>query len=185
MLALCDALFSMDFSTPRRPHKTPAHTVKDLSARNFKPLAFIPTRQHFVPVSRLSYITFRFRQHPGSSFFHRTRHRLNHEKLNQSRGSSPPPFTSASLPCEGPRIIHPVSTSSTPSADLILPADFQYDSTAYNSLPLASLPPQRRGANHICLRWSWEEGVKNSARPKRTSAGWTWQRRNSAADPLC
>jgi hypothetical protein len=55
-------------SIPRRPHKTPAHTVKDLSApkRSFR---LASTRQHFVPVSRLSYITFRFRQHPSSSFF--------------------------------------------------------------------------------------------------------------------
>lgn len=67
---LSDALiFHGLSSTPRRPHKTPAHTVKDLLQPEIKALTPIPTRQHFVPVSRISYISFRFRQHPDSSFF--------------------------------------------------------------------------------------------------------------------
>src|ERR1700745_3556211 len=53
-------------STARRPHKSPAHTVKDqlLAALSSEPPQYISSR-----VSRPFYIPSCFRQHPESLFF--------------------------------------------------------------------------------------------------------------------
>lgn len=99
-------------SIPRRPHKTPAHTVKDLSAP--KPdlsVRFDP--EPFVPVSRLSYITFRFRQHPSSSFFRTGRLTQPPRKASSILGNFRCRLHRSNHPGEGPRIIHPVFVSST------------------------------------------------------------------------
>jgi len=74
-------------STTRRPHKLPAHTVKD---QRLAGICSSRAREHFVQGSRASYIQIRVRQHPKQTFstpprnrrgrFRRLRQAPNHRR---------------------------------------------------------------------------------------------------------
>lgn len=116
MLAVRRLDISWTFIHPKAPtQNTCAHCQRSLQPE-IRALTPIPTRQHFVPVSRVSYIPFRFRQHPSSSFSQPNQPPTLPQKAFHPRRPSPSPRLSVSA-STGPRIIQPVLASSTPSND--------------------------------------------------------------------
>ena len=118
-------------STPRRPHKSPAHTVKDrILAQRFR------FRVPNISSERAAYYTTIFET--VNTFFE-----------NLFRKVLPvfdPSISPAAAPIEGGRIIHPISVSSTPAKQL-----FCFDLSTSRRIALCRAAPfriaRRRGAN--------------------------------------
>ncbi len=129
---------------PKAPtQNTCAHCQRSLQPE-IRALTPIPTRQHFVPVSRVSYISFRVRQHPNSSFSSPNPPPTTPQKAFHPRRPSPSPRLSVSA-STGPRIIQPVRASSTPSNDLV-PRHQQLRSHSVQPTPLTSTSRLGEGA---------------------------------------
>ena len=154
---------------PKAPtQNTCAHCQRSLQPE-IRALTPIPTRQHFVPVSRVSYIPFRFRQHPSSSFSQPNPTSTLPQKAFHLRRPSPSPRLSVSA-STGPRIIQPVLASSTPS-NALLPRHRQHRSYPAQPAPPPQHPPQRRGANpNIGFRFRKPPRFKYQAEIRRTRA---------------
>jgi hypothetical protein len=126
MLALRRLDISWTLIHPKAPtQNTCAHCQRSLQPE-IRALTPIPTRQHFVPVSRTSYIPFRFRQHPSSSFSQPNQPPTLPQKAFHPRRPSPPSppqrlrLNRAANHTASPRFVNPQqrSSSSSPATPL-------------------------------------------------------------------
>src|SRR5579883_3270950 len=118
-------------STPRRPHKSPAHTVKDRILAKL----FLLSRPADISSEGAAYYT---------TFFETVNTFL--KIFSKGFRGSGPSILPAAAPIEGGRILHPISDSSTPRAKL-----FESAMTTASEARSSGLSPrkndQRRGAN--------------------------------------
>jgi hypothetical protein len=124
-------------STPRRPHKIPAHTVKDLLAVRSRisslrwPEHFVPTEPHILqPIS--------FSSTPCVKLFSNSAVRHSTKPFISQRLAV---HTSRQLSVEGARILHPLSVSSTPTSQF-------FSRCRHLRLRSPRPPPRRRLAPH-------------------------------------